>query len=131
MGFAAVSAREAEVLDALGENRTNAEIAAALFISVRTVESHVSSLLRKLDVSDRQALARLALQVTPAPVLVGAPSPFTSFVGRRHEAQQLRDSLARDRLVTLTCPGSPAEPTIRSAPQPSPPSGPASSGRAP
>ena len=105
MGFAAVSAREAEVLDALGENRTNAEIATALFISVRTVESHVSSLLRKLDVSDRQALARLALQVTPAPVLVGAPSPFTSFVGRRHEAQQLRDSLARDRLVTLTGPG--------------------------
>ena len=94
--------------------------------------SHVSSLLRKLDVSDRQALARVALQVTPAPVLVGAPSPFTSFVGRRHEAQRLRDSLARDRLVTLTGPGSPAEPTIGSAPlMPSPPSGPASSGHAP
>jgi FixJ family two-component response regulator len=41
-----VSAREAEVLAALGEHLTDAEIATRLFISVRTVESHVSSLLR-------------------------------------------------------------------------------------
>jgi FixJ family two-component response regulator len=37
-----VSAREAEVLAALGEHLTNAEIGARLFISVRTVESHDS-----------------------------------------------------------------------------------------
>jgi DNA-binding CsgD family transcriptional regulator len=41
-----VSAREAEVLAAIAEHLTNAEIAGRLFISVRTVESHVSSLLR-------------------------------------------------------------------------------------
>jgi DNA-binding CsgD family transcriptional regulator len=55
-----VSAREAEVLAGIAEHLTNAEIADRLFISVRTVESHVSSLLRKLGVSDRRALAGLA-----------------------------------------------------------------------
>jgi FixJ family two-component response regulator len=42
---AGVSAREAEILTLVGEHRSNAEIGAQLFISVRTVESHVSSLL--------------------------------------------------------------------------------------
>ena len=63
---AGVSAREAEVLAALGEHLTNAEIGARLFISVRTVESHVSSLLRKLQVDDRRALAAVAANLQSA-----------------------------------------------------------------
>jgi DNA-binding NarL/FixJ family response regulator len=55
-----VSAREAEVLAGVGEHLTNAEIGARLSISVCTVESHVSSLLRKLGVRDRRALAGIA-----------------------------------------------------------------------
>jgi DNA-binding CsgD family transcriptional regulator len=47
-----VSAREAEVHAGIAEHLTNAEIAERLLISVRTVESHVSSLLRKLGVRD-------------------------------------------------------------------------------
>jgi DNA-binding NarL/FixJ family response regulator len=53
-----VTRREAEVLDALGEHLTNAQIASRLYVSERTVESHVSSLLRKFQVANRQELAR-------------------------------------------------------------------------
>ena len=56
----AVTAREAEVLALLARHLTNAQIADTLFISVRTVESHVSALLRKLDHPDRRSLARHA-----------------------------------------------------------------------
>ncbi|WP_199837886.1 response regulator transcription factor, partial [Streptomyces scabiei] len=80
MSTPAVSAREAEVLALLGEHLSNAEISARLFISVRTVESHVSALLRKLDEPDRRALSRRAAGMTrterprPAPSL---PVPLT------------------------------------------------------
>ena len=53
---AGVTAREAQVLAAIGRRLPNREIAAQLMISVRTVESHVSALLRKLGVPDRPAL---------------------------------------------------------------------------
>src|SRR5512132_2474065 len=55
-----VSDREAEVLALVGARLSNAEIARRLFISVRTVESHVSSLLRKLGAANRRELATLA-----------------------------------------------------------------------
>ena len=55
-----ISEREAEVLAALGARLSNAQIANRLHISVRTVESHVSSLLRKYGVADRWALAEMA-----------------------------------------------------------------------
>lgn len=57
---AEVSDREAEVLALVGARLSNAEIARRLVISVRTVESHVSSLLRKLDAANRRELVRLA-----------------------------------------------------------------------
>ena len=57
---AGVSDREAEVLSLVGAHLSNAQIANRLVISVRTVESHVSSLLRKLDVASRKELAQLA-----------------------------------------------------------------------
>ena len=55
-----VTARELDVLAAVGERLTNAEIADRLGVSERTVESHVSSLLRKLEVSGRRQLGALA-----------------------------------------------------------------------
>lgn len=59
-GEVPLSRREAEVLDLIASGFTNPEIAARLFISVRTVESHVAALLRKHDVPGRPALIALA-----------------------------------------------------------------------
>jgi pimeloyl-ACP methyl ester carboxylesterase/DNA-binding CsgD family transcriptional regulator len=51
-----VTRREFEVLDLVASGATNTEIAAQLHISVRTVESHVSSLLLKLQSDSRAGL---------------------------------------------------------------------------
>ena len=59
-----VTAREAEVLQLLGDGCSNAEIAQRLFLSVRTVETHVSSLLTKLDARSRGQLTALNASIT-------------------------------------------------------------------
>jgi len=51
--------REWEVLEGLGEGLTTAEISERLFISAVTVRTHVSSILRKLRVSDRAGAVRV------------------------------------------------------------------------
>ncbi|WP_436533960.1 LuxR C-terminal-related transcriptional regulator [Actinoplanes sp. HUAS TT8] len=102
MTSADVSAREGEVLTLIGQHLSNAEIAAKLFISVRTVESHVSALLRKLDVADRRALASIK---GPAPVRPALPVPLTSFVGRAAETTRLTGLLGANRQVTAVGPG--------------------------
>ena len=103
---ARVSEREAEVLALVGEHLTNAQIAGRLYVSVRTVESHVSSLLRKLGAADRRGLAELAGARPEAPP-AGAPAPvaLTSFVGRAAEREALADALSEYRLVTAVGPG--------------------------
>jgi DNA-binding CsgD family transcriptional regulator len=57
-----VTAREAEVLELLGERLSNKDIAARLYLSPRTVEKHVASLLLKTGAADRAVLGRLARQ---------------------------------------------------------------------
>lgn len=54
---AGLTAREAQVLEVLREGLTNAEIARRLFLSPRTVDHHVSSILAKLGVSSRAEAA--------------------------------------------------------------------------
>jgi DNA-binding NarL/FixJ family response regulator len=54
-----LSSREWEVLDLLHEGCTTAEIARRLFVSPVTVRRHVSAVLHKLDVPDRQSAVDL------------------------------------------------------------------------
>jgi DNA-binding NarL/FixJ family response regulator len=56
--FPQLTDREIEVLELLAERRSNAEIAAELFLSQKTVRNYVSGILAKLQVADR-AEARL------------------------------------------------------------------------
>jgi DNA-binding NarL/FixJ family response regulator len=48
-----LSIREIEVLDCVAQGLSNKEIAEALYITEQTVKNHMTSVLRKLDVSDR------------------------------------------------------------------------------
>lgn len=57
-----LSEREREVLGLLARGLTNAEIANRLYLSEGTVRNYVSSILEKLDVTDRTQAAVLALR---------------------------------------------------------------------
>jgi DNA-binding NarL/FixJ family response regulator len=57
--------REREVLGLICKGCTNAEIAARLFISAKTVDHHVSAVLAKLDVPTREAAASHVLAAGP------------------------------------------------------------------
>lgn len=52
--------REREVLTYIARGYTYKEVAAQLYLSVRTIESHVSAVLRKLQLSNRRELSRWA-----------------------------------------------------------------------
>jgi two-component system response regulator NreC len=66
-----LSPREREVFRLLTLGHTNPEIAARLYLSVRTVESHRASLQQKLGLGSRAELVDLALRrgllVAPQP----------------------------------------------------------------
>ncbi|MGZ4770463.1 MAG: ATP-binding protein [Ilumatobacteraceae bacterium] len=62
-----VTPREADVLTLVIEGDSNKEIAARLFVSVRTVEKHIESLLRKSSTRSRTHLATLAAQTSSGP----------------------------------------------------------------
>jgi DNA-binding NarL/FixJ family response regulator len=64
-----LTAREREIAGLIGAGKSNAAIAGELFLSERTVESHVSGILAKLDYSSRAQIAVWAVQhglVSPA-----------------------------------------------------------------
>jgi two-component system, NarL family, response regulator NreC len=57
-----LSEREHEILRLLALGHTNHEIAAQLYLSVRTVETHRAHIMQKLQISTRAELVRYALE---------------------------------------------------------------------
>lgn len=57
-----LSEREQEVMRLIARGYTYKEVAAELFISIKTVESHMSKVLHKLQLSNRAQLTRWAMQ---------------------------------------------------------------------
>jgi DNA-binding CsgD family transcriptional regulator/tetratricopeptide (TPR) repeat protein len=59
--------RECQVLELICERQTNAEIARTLFISAKTVDHHVSAVLAKLGVDNREAAAEMSRNLAAQP----------------------------------------------------------------
>ncbi|HEY8445684.1 MAG TPA: response regulator transcription factor [Thermomicrobiales bacterium] len=70
-----LSPRELEVLDCLVMGHSNKEIGDALFITEQTVKNHMTSVLRKLQVDDRVAALRYAVQRGWAEI---GPQPYAT-----------------------------------------------------
>ncbi|WP_169304030.1 AAA family ATPase [Arthrobacter sp. CAU 1506] len=97
-----VTDRELEILGGLLKKQSNAEMAAEMFISVRTVESHVSSLLSKFGEPGRAALIKSLEELAPEQGLTPSmPAPLARqarsnrFLGRVAELQLLREDWRR------------------------------------
>ena len=81
-GFAALTARERELLELIAQGRDNAQIAAQLELSEKTVRNHITSIFAKLDVENRAQAIVLARDagfgksfVTPPPRSPGTTVP--------------------------------------------------------
>ena len=60
--FGGLSVREREVAVLIAQGKSNREIADILVLSERTIESHVSSILFKLDYNSRTQIATWAIE---------------------------------------------------------------------
>ena len=87
--LALLTPREREVLALMAEGRTNLGIAQRLYLSERTVETHVASILAKLDLANGEADHRRVLAVVaylreaPAPTIAPRDTPASHERTRR------------------------------------------------
>ena len=61
LGWAALTDNERGLADLVADGLTNREAAARLFMSRHTVDSHLRSIFRKLDIHSRVDLARVVV----------------------------------------------------------------------
>jgi predicted ATPase/DNA-binding CsgD family transcriptional regulator len=102
---AGVTPREIDIFWLVADRLHNREIADRLVVSVRTVESHVAALLRKLAADNRGDLVALAQRIRrQAGRRRQLPRPLDSFVSRDRELEDLRKLVAEQRMVTLAGP---------------------------
>ncbi|MDQ0895076.1 putative ATPase [Agromyces ramosus] len=92
--------RETAVLAAVERRLSNPEIATELFISVRTVESHIASLKRKLGADTRVELMSAARDQRERQTTVRLPR--NAFVGRETDLERLAGLFAEHRWITVT-----------------------------
>lgn len=95
-----VTRRERDVFDAVAERLTNAEIAARFSVSERTIETHVSALLRKLGAKNRLELAALSQahrseSAPTLPPMLAMTAERSVCIGRRDERALLLASWER------------------------------------
>jgi DNA-binding NarL/FixJ family response regulator len=61
-GIAQATPREREIIQLLAEGRSNKEVAAALHVSVKTIEAHRANIMRKLRLRSVSDLVRYAIR---------------------------------------------------------------------
>jgi predicted ATPase/DNA-binding CsgD family transcriptional regulator len=101
-----LSPRERQIAELVARGKSNWAIADTLFISERTVESHLNSIFNKLNVRSRVELARAVFERLPK---VGSldepatnlPRQTTSFVGRDFELREVKALVSASQLVTI------------------------------
>jgi len=69
-----LTVRELEVLNLMIQGLRNADIAARLYVSSKTVEHHVSAILAKLDARSRAEAVHVAYQRGLVPYMVTPPA---------------------------------------------------------
>lgn len=106
--------RETDVLSAMAEGRTNAAIAATLFLSRRAIEKHINSIFSKLSLTgDEERHPRVHavliylthMGVEPSANLAAVPSPAPRHADRVHFHQYAR--AGRRRTVFGPCGATP------------------------
>lgn len=96
----ALTRREADVLEAIGRRLTNGEIAEQFHVSVRTVESHIAALRRKLSASSRGELIAAAAELARSAVVGGD----AELIGRDDDLDAVMARMEGGGLVTLVGP---------------------------
>lgn len=66
LGLASLTGRELEVAELVLDRRTNRQIAESLFLSTKTVETHLRNIFNKLGVSSRVEVARALVKARQA-----------------------------------------------------------------